>query len=88
MGALFDPPQYQPPPPDPALAQLQAQSVQQNQQAIQTQVQGDSAKIMSMYGAASTAAGAPVSLSSGQVSQLPGFGMNSLTALIANGAKA
>ena len=87
-GSQPQPPVYIQPPPDPALVQQTAQAAEQNQQAIQTQVQSDSARIMALYGANSAIAGNPISLSapSGNPTT-PGVGLNSLTALIAAGAK-
>lgn len=82
MGSLFSPPQYQQPAPDPALAQLQAQSEAQNQQAIQTQVQSDTSRIMAMYGAHAAM---------GTTASAPGvmpMATPNLTSIIAAGAKA
>lgn len=47
---MKDAPTYQPPPPDPAFAQLQAQSQQQNIAAMQSAVSGDTARLMQQYG--------------------------------------
>ena len=85
MGDLFgSKPQYVQPQPDPALAELNAQSEAQNIAAVQAQTKIDSAKLMQTYGMAAAVGGTPASLSSGVAAP---FSMNGLTALIANGAR-
>jgi hypothetical protein len=47
----LSPPEYQAPPPDPMLAQQEAQAKVDQTNALQGKLQGDTASIMARYGA-------------------------------------
>ena len=55
----MDVPQYQAPPPDPALTILEQQAQQQQTQSLQVQSQQATANLMQQYGARAFAAGMP-----------------------------